>query len=70
MRRAAARGRRCERSAPAPGSRRAKGPKAPQRAKRTAAQGADGQAAVQCKRMGDPSHVGEDALRFALGPGS
>ena len=26
---------------------------------------ADGQAAVQCKRMGDPSHVGEGARRFA-----
>lgn len=55
MRRAAARGRRCERSAPAPGSRPPKGPRGPQWRKRTAAQGADGQAAVQCKRMGDPN---------------
>lgn len=31
---------------------------------------ADGQAAVQCKRMGDPSHVGEGAPAQPLGAGS
>lgn len=76
MRRAAAGGRRrgrpdrprADRHAPAPGSRPPKGPRGPQWRKRTAAQGADGQAAVQCKRTGDPTALGGPPKRSRSEP--
>ena len=75
MRRAAAGGRprgrldrpRAERSAPAPGSRRPKAPRGPQWAKRARPQGRD-QAAVQCKRMGDPTALGGEPQRSRSPP--
>lgn len=48
----------------------AQGPKGPAVAKKDGGRKADGQAAVQCKRMGDPSHVGEDAPAPPLAAGS
>lgn len=79
MRRAAAWGRPrgrltapCRLTRSAPWSGRAKGDapaRPPQCAKRARPQGRD-QAAVQCKRMGDPSHVGEGAPAQPIGAGS
>ena len=57
-----------ERHAPAPGSRPPKGPRGPQWRKRPAAQGADGQAAAQCKRKGDPTALGGAAKRSRSRP--